>query len=129
MKSEFVWSVAAGAAVAHARGRRRRSLQPEVRESAVQLAPDLVEHLLAGDQLVCGDPQGQSHATNLVSRGTHSCILGLSRLVKIVFPSAIVLVIYFYLEHKKHHFTLVCIFTESVLIDVRWVLYSIFRQF
>lgn len=46
-------SVAAGAAVAGAREPRRLRLQAQVVEGAVQLASDLVEQLLAGDQIVC----------------------------------------------------------------------------
>lgn len=56
--------MAARAARADPRG--RRALQPQVVEGAVQLRADLVEHLLAGDQLVCGHaalycPAGTSH--------------------------------------------------------------------
>lgn len=47
--------VAASASVAETRERRGgRRLQAEVLEGGVQLAADLVEHLLAGDQVVCG---------------------------------------------------------------------------
>lgn len=52
-------SVAAGAAVAGA-ARRAGGAQAQVVEGAVQLAADLVEHLLAGDQIVCGHRRGHS---------------------------------------------------------------------
>lgn len=52
--------MAARAAVAGARGGQRGRAQPEVVERAVQLATDLVEHLLAGDQIVCGQRRGHS---------------------------------------------------------------------
>lgn len=55
----LVASVAAGAAVAGAT-RGPGGAQAQVVEGAVQLAADLVEHLLAGDQIVCGHRRGHS---------------------------------------------------------------------
>lgn len=54
MSVEAAASVAARAALAGARGRHGGRAQTQVVEGAVQLATDLVEHLLAGDQIVCG---------------------------------------------------------------------------
>lgn len=68
-------SVAARAALAHARGRRRGRAQPQVVERAVQLTADLVEQFLAGDQIVCGHRRGRSVATAPCRRAiqTHAC--------------------------------------------------------
>lgn len=52
-------SMAAGAAVAGARREAhglQRLLKPQIRERAVQLRSNFVEHLLASDQVVCEDP-------------------------------------------------------------------------
>ena len=95
-------SVAAGAALAGARGRHGRRAQPEVVERAVQLAADLVEHLLAGDQIVCGQQRGHSRrlGSSAVSRHTHTHArgpAGAHRGTEI--PSAIVSDVY--CQHKK----------------------------
>lgn len=66
MKSEwasFGCLVAAGTAVAGLRDRVQRprhdvwgrDREPQIVEGAVQLPSDLVEHLLARDQIVCGN--------------------------------------------------------------------------
>lgn len=66
--------MAAGAAVADAPGRGRG--QAEVVEGAVQLATDLMEQLLARDQLVCGQLRRQSLARTLTRMHAPSLLYG-----------------------------------------------------
>lgn len=58
-------SVAASASIAGTRDRRRLRLHSKVVERAVQLAPDLVEQLLASNQIVCEPGPASEPAGNM----------------------------------------------------------------
>lgn len=101
--ASFVRSVAAGAAVARARHGRRGRLHAQVPERAVQLAADLMEQLLARDQIVCGDSAVHYAVSINISLHEHAggyslpsiCVF-FSFFFKLTIPSAMFLIFFIF---------------------------------
>lgn len=97
---EYIWSMAACATVADTAHRRwGRRLQSKINERAVQLPTDLVEQLLARDQLVCAD---DPHHRDMSIDGTTSTTMQTgvhARRYRNTVPSATFSSVY--LENKK----------------------------